>query len=178
MKKRFLCKKRNTKPRKICLRMLFSAALIFGVLTGIPEFSGIPKTIHAAELTQEPESTQISVTTQNPDTMQIEAPGLTNTTASIQITELGVSQEDEGIFAYCIYQDFDGSNGLMQLYLEKKDAQGNYAPISYADLGVAGNNPQTTRTSPKDPTPGIYKAVLFVRQDAQDENTKITGLQT
>lgn len=165
MKKSFLCKKRNTKPRKICRRIFFSSALILGILTGIPDFSGIPKIVHAAELTQDTESAQTSDTTQNPDPMQIAAPSLTSTKDSIQITEFGVAQENEGIFAYCIYQDFDESNGMMQLYLEKMDEQGKYVPISYADLDVAGNNPQTTKTSPKNPTPGLYKAVLLVRHD-------------
>lgn len=81
----------------------------------------------------------------------------------VQVTEFGVVNEAEGIFARCVYQEFDGSSGMLQLYLEKMDGQGEFLPVSYVDLEMAGTDAVTAQTEPQKPEPGIYRAVLLVR---------------
>lgn len=143
-----LCKKQHTKQGNVRKRTLLSILILFGTLTGMLWISGVTATAFASEAT--------------PDS----SPPITDTKSTIQISEFGVSQEEDGIFAYCIYQEFDENDGMIQLYLEKMDQEGNFTPISYADLYTADNDPKTAKTSPTPPEPGIYKAVLLARQDA------------
>lgn len=81
----------------------------------------------------------------------------------IQVVEFGVIKEGESIFARCAYRHFDGSSGIMQLYLEKMDEEGDFLPISYGDLFAAGEEIQTACTQSQSAEPGIYRAVLLIR---------------
>lgn len=84
----------------------------------------------------------------------------------IQVVEFGVVKEGESIFARCAYRHFDGSSGIMQLYLEKMDEEGDFLPISYGDLFAAGEEIQTACTQTQSAEPGIYRAVLLIRSGA------------
>lgn len=144
----YLYKKQHAKQRNVCKKALFSILILIGTLAGMLWISGVTATVFASEVAPDPFS------------------AIAGTEDTIQITEFGVSQGEDGVFAYCIYQGFDANNKMIQLYLEKMDQEGNFIPISYADLCTADDGPKTAKTSPIATEPGIYKAVLLARQDA------------
>lgn len=137
MIRKFLCKMHHEYFSILRSRILLTIAAF---LAGLARASELPETVWAAEQAK--------------------------TKPDILTMELGVSQGADGIFAYCIYQEFDESNGTMQLYLERMNEQGQFLPVSYADLDPAGMEPRIIRTTPEKPVPGIYKAVLLVRGNA------------
>lgn len=79
----------------------------------------------------------------------------------IQVMELCVVHDQSGIRASCVYQNFDSNNSILQLYLEKMDADGEFFPLGYVDLAVTGEEKRTAITSPQAAEPGMYRAVLL-----------------
>lgn len=80
---------------------------------------------------------------------------------NIQVTELCVVKDEEGVHASCVYQNPDNDSGILQLYLEKMDEEGVFYPLAYVDLTVTGDEVQAARTSAQAAEPGRYRAVLL-----------------
>lgn len=80
---------------------------------------------------------------------------------NIQVVELCVVEDEEGIHASCIYQNHGNDSGILQLYLEKMDEDGAFYPLNYVDLAVTGDEAHTAATPPQTADPGRYRAVLL-----------------
>ncbi len=79
----------------------------------------------------------------------------------LQVTELCVVRDEDGICASCTYRDPDGNSSILQLYLEKMDEQGAFFPLAYVDLERTGEETKTARTLKGAAQPGIYRAVIL-----------------
>lgn len=156
MRRIFLGKKWHERMTKFC------AAILFGIgafLIGLAGVLGMPEAAMAAELTQEALTSILNAGKAAQGSETISDSGK----EAIQIAEFGVVQGEEGIYGRCVYRNFDGSGGMMQLYLERAQGQGEFLPVSYADLDLTAGETKAVRTIPQNPVPGIYRAVLVKR---------------
>lgn len=80
---------------------------------------------------------------------------------TIQVIELCVVHDGEGIRASCSYQNLGSAGSILQLYLEKMNEDGEFIPLNYVDLPAAGEEIQTADTLPVAAEPGTYRAVLL-----------------
>ena len=71
---------------------------------------------------------------------------------ALQVTELCVVRDEDGICASCTYRDPDGDSSILQLYLEKMDEQGSlFSPClcgSGKNRGRNKNSQDAERSGP------------------------------
>ncbi len=81
----------------------------------------------------------------------------------IQVSELSIVPLPGGISAKCVYQEFDSTAYAVQLYMEKMDETGSFAPVAYKDMPSSGNGQTTLEITPLEVESGVYRAVLLMR---------------
>jgi len=82
---------------------------------------------------------------------------------TMQVSELSIVPLPGGISAKCVYQELDSTVYAVQLYMEKMDETGSFAPVAYKDLPSSGNGQTTLETTPLEVESGVYRAVLLMR---------------
>lgn len=89
----------------------------------------------------------------------------------MQVSELSVTALPGGISARCVYQELDSTLYSMQLYLEKMDQSGNFAPAAYRELPSTSDVETAIETAPIEAESGIYRAVLLMRSSSGEQTT-------
>lgn len=85
----------------------------------------------------------------------------------IQVSELSIVPLPGGVSAKCVYQEFDSTVYAVQLYMEKMDETGSFAPVAYKDMPSSGNGQTAIETTPLEVESGVYRAVLLMRSSGE-----------